>query len=408
MSKHLSNRAIRVLATGVGVIVLAAVYVIAREDQPKAKAPAGQSSAEENSLQRQLETIIALSSKEAAADASSDEARAEAIQTQQTIIKTADKLVASSGPAKLKRMATQLKIEALGKLAALGDDKALKQLSNLAQQLLKDNSPDAKPLRIAAYHTLAQARAQRLGKGEIGQASQLLNELLTAAAAQPENADMFRLIMAVIQHVESNEETQNLALDGYRRLALIAARSQNEKVSGIAKRLEGIIRRLDLVGKPMKIEGTLLSGEPFDPSTLKGKVVLVDFWATWCAPCIAELPNVLRNYKKYHDKGFEVVGISFDDDPDEVKKFVEERHIPWPILMGEDEKTRGWQHPLADYYGIVGIPTAILIGRDGKVVALEARGEQLGKWLEKLWGPAQEPKEEKTSSDENANSDGNK
>ena len=134
----------------------------------------------------------------------------------------------------------------------------------------------------------------------------------------------------------------------------------------------------------MEITGTLLNGKPFDQSTLTGKVVLVDFWATWCGPCIAEIPNVLEAYKKYSSKGFEVVGVSLDQDRDALEKFVTDKKIPWPILF-ENSEGSGWQHPLATYYGISGIPTVILIGKDGNVVSLNARGERLGELLAELF-----------------------
>jgi thiol-disulfide isomerase/thioredoxin len=112
--------------------------------------------------------------------------------------------------------------------------------------------------------------------------------------------------------------------------------------------------------------------------------VLVDFWATWCGPCIAEIPNVLEQYEKYHDKGFEVVGVSLDQDREALEKFVAEQKIPWPILF-EKPEGEGWQHPLATFYGITGIPTVVLIGRDGKVITLDARGEKLGDRLDELF-----------------------
>ena len=134
----------------------------------------------------------------------------------------------------------------------------------------------------------------------------------------------------------------------------------------------------------MKITGTLLNGQPFDQSTVAGKIVLVDFWATWCGPCIAEIPNVLEQYEKYHSRGFEVIGISLDQERDALEKFVTERKIPWPILF-EPSEGSGWQHTLATYYGISGIPTVILIGKDGNVVSLNARGERLGELLDELF-----------------------
>jgi thiol-disulfide isomerase/thioredoxin len=73
-----------------------------------------------------------------------------------------------------------------------------------------------------------------------------------------------------------------------------------------------------------------LAGEPLSIAKFKGKVVLVDFWATWCGPCRGELPNVLAAYKKYHDKGFEIIGISLDRDENALKSFIKENGMVWP------------------------------------------------------------------------------
>ncbi|MBX3427417.1 MAG: TlpA family protein disulfide reductase [Pirellulales bacterium] len=153
------------------------------------------------------------------------------------------------------------------------------------------------------------------------------------------------------------------------------------------KMLGGVARRLSLPGKTMALEGTLLDGTDLDWSQYEGKVVLVDFWATWCGPCRAELPNVLNMYKSYHEQGFEVLGISLDDDPKQAASFIEKMEIPWATLFSDDKNARGWEDPRAVEYGVTGIPLAILLDQEGKVVSLQARGDNLKRELHKLLGP---------------------
>lgn len=134
------------------------------------------------------------------------------------------------------------------------------------------------------------------------------------------------------------------------------------------------------------LSGPTLDGKTASLAEHKGKVVLVDFWATWCGPCRAEVPNVLKLYEAYHDKGFDVVGISLDEKPEDAQKYITQTGIPWVTLFNQDETQRGWEHPLATYYGITGIPRAILVDQAGNVVSMRARGKNLAIELRKLLG----------------------
>jgi len=141
----------------------------------------------------------------------------------------------------------------------------------------------------------------------------------------------------------------------------------------------GAERLLALRGKPLELAGAVLDGTPFDQASLAGKVVLVDFWATWCGPCVAEIPRVRALYDRYHDRGFDVVGIGLDEDPADLAAFVAKHEIPWPII--HDRRSDDGRPPLAERYGIAAIPTMILVGRDGRVVSVEARGRRLEELL---------------------------
>jgi thiol-disulfide isomerase/thioredoxin len=205
--------------------------------------------------------------------------------------------------------------------------------------------------------------------------------LLAADPNDVQTAGLAMQLAGAFEHMTGGDE---LAAAAYKAFGPALAKSSNEQIRGMGESFAGTLRRLSLPGNPMEIKGTLLSGKAFDQKSLAGKVVLVDFWATWCGPCIAEIPNVLEQYEKYHDKGFEVVGVSLDQDREALEKFVAEQKIPWPILF-EKPEGEGWQHPLATFYGITGIPTVVLIGRDGKVITLDARGEKLGDRLDELF-----------------------
>lgn len=123
-----------------------------------------------------------------------------------------------------------------------------------------------------------------------------------------------------------------------------------------------------------------MNGKPLALADYKGKVVLIDFWATWCGPCFGELPNVIAAYEKYHAKGFEIIGISLDDNRGALESFLKEKNMTW----AQHFDGQGWKNKLAKQYGISSIPATFLVDREGRIVATDLRGADLENQLAQM------------------------
>ncbi len=137
----------------------------------------------------------------------------------------------------------------------------------------------------------------------------------------------------------------------------------------------GLKAMAELKSKPLELKFKAMDGSEVDLAKLRGKVVLVDFWATWCGPCMGALPRLLASYAKFHERGFEIVGISLDEDEAALKKVLKSKKISWPQFFDG----RGWESEIAHRFGITALPTLWLVNKEGMLVEVNPEADLAGK-----------------------------
>ena len=296
----------------------------------------------------------------------------------EAIVDACDRILSADPPAKEAEqfVAVESKCEALHRKACTGDEACDKQLMEFVEKLKDDQRP-----RIARQVDFFQRERRVLDAAEmpLDQVPALLKELQEYYEKEKLTARHLRMAsstVGLINRLEDGDQREEhfVAFGG------AFAKASDKELARYGKKLTkkpGTVES-DLVGKPLELAGTTAKGADFVWDAYRGKVVIVDFWATWCGPCRREMPNVKAFYEKNVERGFDVVGISLDQDQEALAQYLEENQIPWDNLAGDDTQE------LAGKYGIRGIPTMMLVDRDGKVVSVAHSLEALAPTAEKL------------------------
>jgi len=150
------------------------------------------------------------------------------------------------------------------------------------------------------------------------------------------------------------------------------------------KKMIGILNAVQIGQPAPDFTQADTAGNPLTLSSFQGKVLLVDFWASWCGPCRAENPNVVEAWKKYHEKGFDILGVSLDKSRDKWIEAIQADSLTW----GHVSDLQYWNNEASNLYGVRSIPANVLLDENGIIIARNLRGEDLLNKLEEILGPA--------------------
>jgi thiol-disulfide isomerase/thioredoxin len=264
-------------------------------------------------------------------------------------------------------------------LVAFGDDQTVSFLKS------ESASPDH-ATAVQAQSTLALGRWWKNSKDAAEQVK-VLDDYTTVVKANPTDPGIVQTLGTMMQLGPANDDVLG------RLINVVKTNMKGAAAESLVTAAQGTRDMHAMIGKPFTVAGRTVTGGKFNSDDWKGKVILVDFWATWCVPCVAELPHVKKLYDEQHAKGLEVVGIDCDPADQQVIAFTRQHQIPWPQVRETSQNDDDQWSPLAKQWHVMQIPTMFLIDRKGNLRytdALEGTDEKVAALLAEQ-GPATQP-----------------
>lgn len=178
------------------------------------------------------------------------------------------------------------------------------------------------------------------------------------------------------------QPNKNPARETYELLDRLLTDDPREEMQSLRINLQASVRRLNLLGNKLPLAAQTRDGKPLKIEDYAGKFVIVDFFATWCGPCLTEVPRLKKHYEKYHARGLEVIGVSLDEDTQALEDYLRQADLPWPIIH---DNANDPLERLQMQFGVSQLPTVLLLNKEGTVVSLEARGAEQDRLMQMLF-----------------------
>jgi thiol-disulfide isomerase/thioredoxin len=288
----------------------------------------------------------------------------------------ADRLLGAEASDKAQQIAAEVKVEILHEVASLGRKTADAELQAFVLAMKDDQREAIQQLVRFLDHEQRMLAIDDVPLDDVTGQLDSVQKYLTAEKLAARHLRLASATVHGINRLEDNEQREKY----FQSFGALFAKSTDKTLSAYGRKIAKAPGTSDskLVGNDLELSGLTELGVEIDWKAYRGKVVLVDFWATWCGPCIREMPHVRELHEKLGKQGFVVLGVNLDRKPEALAEFLKENKLPWSNLVDEGAQQA------ATKYGVRAIPTMMVINQQGKIAAVGHRVGGLKATIEKL------------------------